>query len=212
MILLCSAWGQSAIAEMYDVRITNLTGGEVFTPILVATHIKGIKAFNLGEPAIREVVTIAESGNTAPAIAALNSLIPLNLVGEAKDSGDVLPPGQSVTVPITGGEDISHITVMSMLIPTNDAFFAVNGLPLPEGDEPVTYRSVAYDAGSETNDELCEHIPGPPSVCSGEGLSLGSGEGFVYVHPGIHGIGDLSAAQYDWRNPVAEITIQRVGP
>lgn len=214
LILLSSVWSASTFAEdaNYNVKVTNLTRGQVFTPILVTTHKEGLKAFNLGQPAIPEITAIAESGNTEPAITALTSLIPGNLVKEAKDSGGVLPPGQSTMVAITGGDDFTHITLLSMLIPTNDAFFAVNGLPLPEGDDPVTYRSVAYDAGSEENDELCTNIPGPPDVCSGEGLSEADGEGFVHVHAGIHGSGDLTAAQYDWRNPVAEITIQRVDP
>ena len=66
-----------------------------------------------------------------------------------------------------------------------------------------------YDAGSEPNDELCASIPDPP--CGGEGGSPNAGgEGFAHVQAGIHGIGDLSAADYDWRNPVATIKVERV--
>jgi hypothetical protein len=32
----------------------------------------------------------------------------------------------------------------------------------------------------------------------------------VYVHNGIHGVGDLTAAIRDWRSPVARIIIRRV--
>jgi len=100
-----------------------------------------------------------------------------------------------------------------MLIPTNDGFFALNGEAGPQGThKSVTYYSPAYDAGGEANDELCANIPGPPNVCTGEGFNP-SREGdvnFVHIHPGIHGIGDLSAAKYDWRNPVAQIVITRV--
>ena len=32
-------------------------------------------------------------------------------------------------------------------------------------------------------------------------------EGFIHVHAGIHGIGDLIEAERDWRNPVARIAI-----
>jgi hypothetical protein len=31
--------------------------------------------------------------------------------------------------------------------------------------------------------------------------------GDVFIHAGIHGIGDLAPAQFDWKNPVAKITI-----
>ncbi|MCK5830139.1 MAG: spondin domain-containing protein [Methylococcales bacterium] len=191
----------------YQVKITNITRGQTFTPILAASHRAGIKAFALGQPAIPELVAIAESGNTAPAISTLSSF---SAVQEVKDSGGVLAPGKSVIMILAGGDNISHITIVSMLIPTNDTFFSVNGKALPMGSDPVTYHSIAYDAGSEENDELCASIPGPPSVCSGEGSSDAGGEGYVHVQAGIHGTGDLSAAQYDWRYAVAEITIQRM--
>ncbi len=95
-----------------------------------------------------------------------------------------------------------------MLIPTNDAFVSVQGMRVPDGRMTTTVAAVAYDAGSEPNDELCASIPGP--VCGGEGGSPDAdGEGFVHVHAGIHGIGDLAAADFDWRNPVAQVKIQR---
>jgi hypothetical protein len=48
------------------------------------------------------------------------------------------------------------------------------------------------------------------ALCAGAGGSPGvGGEGFVHIHPGIHGIGDLIPAQRDWRNPVAKISIER---
>ena len=104
---------------------------------------------------------------------------------------------------------MTHVTALAMLIPTNDAFFALNAVELPQKGTD-TYFSVAYDAGSELNDEQCAHIPGPATVCSGEGVSVGQGEGFVHIHPGIHGIADLAADIYDWRNPVAQITVTRI--
>jgi hypothetical protein len=39
------------------------------------------------------------------------------------------------------------------------------------------------------------------------------GEGYIHVHAGIHGIGGmdgLDPATFDWRNPVVEVTIERV--
>lgn len=206
--IIASLYSPLSFSEVsYQVKITNITLGQTFTPILAATHREGIKAFALGQPAIPELVAIAESGNTAPAISALSAF---SVVQEVKDSGGVLAPGGSVMMTLAGGDNISHITIVSMLIPTNDAFFSVNGKALPMGSEPMTYRAIAYDAGSEENDELCANIPGPPTVCSGEGSSDAEGEGYVHIHAGIHGIGGLSAAQYDWRNAVAEITIQRM--
>jgi len=93
-----------------------------------------------------------------------------------------------------------------MLIITNDAFFAVRGVPARSKDN-VTMFARAYDAGSEANNEMCAFIPG----CGGGGVRDTAGaEGFVYIHSGIHGIADLDPAEFDWHNPVATITVQKV--
>lgn len=68
--------------------------------------------------------------------------------------------------------------------------------------------------GSERSDELYASIPGPDFFeCGGPGGGAqveGGEEGFVHVHSGIHGVGDLEPAERDWRNPVACISITRV--
>lgn len=96
-----------------------------------------------------------------------------------------------------------------MMLPTNDGFIGITDVPLPRNKQVLTYLSNGHDAGSEPNDELCEHIPGPQ--CGGEGVSPDAGgEGFVHIHAGIHGIGSLEASDYDWRNPVARITVRQI--
>jgi len=79
----------------------------------------------------------------------------------------------------------------------------------PKGKQSVTYLAPAYDAGTETNDEAYANVPGP--ACRGEALSYyDEGEGFVTIHNGVHGIGELNPSIYDWRNPVAKIIVTRV--
>jgi len=202
--------GASADAQHFQVTITNLTMAQSFTPIMAASHREGVTLFTLGQPASTEIEQMAEAGD----LSALETTLKANPdVLSVVDSGAVLPPGKSVTLTVEAHGRFNHVSVTAMLIPTNDGFFAVNGELGPVGPErTITYFSPAYDAGTEANDELCVHIPGPPTVCSGEGFNP-SREGdvnFVHIHPGIHGIGDLSAATYDWRNPVAKIVISRV--
>ena len=55
-------------------------------------------------------------------------------------------------------------------------------------------------------DELSTHIPGPPF--DGSMRDILDAEGFVHIHPGIHGVGDLDASMYDWRNPGVMVTIK----
>ena len=180
----------------YEVTVTNITQGEIFTPVMVASH--------PGDPASTELAMLAEGGDTAP----LSALVKQQGAHDIAVAGDVLPPGGSVTLSVDSRGGSRSISVASMLVPSNDAFFALNGVRGPRGQRARTLFSPAYDAGSESNDELCVSIPGPPFICAGEGFNAADGEGYVHIHPGIQGIGDLLAAQHDWRNPVAKITIR----
>ncbi len=189
--------------KTYEVTITNLTQAQRFTPILVASHKKGVRLFELGETASPELADIAEGG----AVGAMTALLLANPdVIDVADSGGLLSPGDSVTV-VVSADDARYISLASMLIPTNDAFFALNGVKV-KGKETV-FWAPAYDAGSETNDEDCDNIPGPD--CGGTPFSpADAGEGYVYIHGGIHGIGDLEPEIYDWRNPVAHVRVVRM--
>ena len=203
-LLLTSATASADGNTTYDVTITNVTNAINFTPILVASHRKGIRLYELGSPASDELTAIAEGGDTAPLAAALDTD---PRVADVQNSGGLLEPGQSVTVTVSAKRGARFISLASMMLPTNDGFIALNGVRAPRHGS-VTYYSQGFDAGSEPNDELCISIPGP--TCGGEGPSPGvDGEGYVHIHRGMHGIGDLAPDVYDWRNPVAAITITR---
>lgn len=58
----------------YEVSITNITKGQTFTPILVATHRPGVRLFELGMEASPELEAVAETGNTAPMASLLDGL------------------------------------------------------------------------------------------------------------------------------------------
>lgn len=194
----------------YEISITNLTRGQSFTPILAATHRRGLHLFTLGSPASDELATLAEGGDTGPLTTVLESA---HKVAEVKTAPGLLDPGMTRTMTLKANKRARYLSMAAMLIPTNDAFMSLDAVPLPRGGHHVTYYAKAYDAGSEPNDELCANIPGP--VCNGAGPSPGvGGEDFVHVHAGIHKLGDdlveLNAAERDWRNPVALIKIVRV--
>jgi hypothetical protein len=203
--------GPAESAPRFEVTVTNLTRGQQFTPILVASHRPGVSLFVLGEAASPELATLAEEGATGPLA---NLLLGNPAVRDVSTSAGLLGPGQSVTIVVETGAGFDHVSVAAMLIPTNDGFFALNGVEGPRGGHVRTLASPAYDAGSERNDELCASIPGPDfAECEGPGGAgqpAGGEEGFVHVHAGIHGIDDLVAADRDWRNPVAHILIRRL--
>ena len=200
----------------YEVTITNITRGQTFTPQLVATHDRRIGIFELGSPASEGLEILAEDGATQ----ALTDELLANgyRVADATTIGGLLPPGQSVSTVVEATRFHNRLSVAAMLIPTNDTFVALNGVRLPRVGS-TSYLAVAYDAGTEANDQNCVNMPGPR--CGGEGFSPGPNdgdEGFVYVSNGFHtlppstveGEEILGPQVYDWRNPVARITVRRI--
>lgn len=61
--------------------------------------------------------------------------------------------------------------------------------------------------GTEANNELCTHIPGPACEMDSGNIQDGPGEGFIHTSRGVHGVANLTESVYDWRNPVAEVFI-----
>ncbi len=197
-----------ALGADFEVRITNLTLGSNFTPLLVAAHTPSIALYELGTPPSAEIANMAEGGDTS-GLEAILAAAP-DQVSDFGSSGDLLGPGLSVSVIVEGTAAASLISVVGMMLPTNDSFVGADGLRAPRAIGATRdYFAVGYDAGSEPNDEDCANIPGP--TCGGAGPSPDEGgEGYIHVSRGIAGSDSLTAAGYDWRNPVARISITRL--
>ncbi len=159
----------------YEVTITNITRGQTFTPQLVVAHSRKVQLFDLGEPASDELATLAESGNTQPLTDVL--LNAGNKVGEVKTVDGLLLPGKSVTTTITTNPRKQFfISLAAMLIPTNDTFVSLNKVRLPFYGKK-TVMALAYDAGSELNDQNCLNIPGPRCGGAGDSAPADTDEG-----------------------------------
>ncbi len=190
--------------QYYRVTITNLTRNIDLTPFLVATHAPGVHLFQAGKPASPGIELMAEGGDTTEL---QNELAASGKLHDAVSTGALLHPGESVTVELATDKRYPAVSLAPMMLPTNDGFVALNGVPGPRKGTRM-YHSPGYDAGTEINDELCTHIPGP--TCGGEGFNADGGEGHVHINNGIHGIGDLMPSDYDWRNPVISVTVRKV--
>lgn len=191
---------------MLRVTIKNLTRGQIFSPPLVVSHDKKFQLFETGVPATDELARLAEDGDSSGLIDMIQN--DPHVLDYATSNGPVLP-GKSVTIDVPANFRFNRISLAGMLVTTNDGFVAVRGKGIPFGNRIATLFARAYDAGSEANSEECAYIPGPP--CGNGGVhDNADAEGYVHVHGGIHGIADLLPEQYDWRNPVAEITLEYV--
>lgn len=194
----------TAQADAFSVTVTNLSRGQILSPVFAVTHNGSLSLFTNGETVSPELAALAQDANTEK-LTDLFAALPATHDIVVAAAG--ILPGKSESFIIHGNHHKHYISLASMLVTSNDAFMAVNKLKLPRRFSVVTVP--AYDAGAEANDESCAYIPGPPCENANAASDI-EGEGFIHVHAGIHGIGDLRPAQYDWRNPVAKISIRRV--
>jgi len=195
--------------DRVEISITNLTRGQIMSPFLVATHDRRLKpVFTLGSPASKELAMLAEDAVHMPLMAQLKKNGRVKDVVLVTGKAGPIMPGETVRVRVRADDELS---LLSMLVTTNDAFASLNGVSIRDCDSKKggTYYAVAYDAGSEENNENGAFIPGPPF---GNGMKRATkgAEGFVHVHAGVHGIKDLVPAKHDWRNPVAKVSVRRV--
>ena len=205
--------GSSSAQEMttYNVTIENLTSGQPFTPPVVVAHTSAMDIFETGEAASAEIIAIAENGNNDPLVALVSgaSAVHAFVTGD----GPVMP-GASATMSIQAPAG-SYVSVVFMLICTNDGFSGLDSMMLPATGS-VTVDANAYDAGSEQNTEdfadmvpPCQGLVGVSSDDEGTGMSnpaLAEG-GVVTMHAGIQGGADLTVADHGWSGPVARITV-----
>lgn len=202
--------GMSSLAHAgptYDVTITNLTYKQIFSPPVVVSHDPSVSVGTAGDAASPELAIVAEDGNPAPLADLLGGVA--EVVDVAVGDGPVLP-GESQTLTVEVKSQNTVISAVGMLIATNDAFFFANGVPIsPRG--ALSLNADAWDAGSETNSELCTEIP---AIACADGSNpnernTANAEGFLHIHRGVHGGADLEPSVYDWRNGVAQIKIER---
>ena len=193
---------------MVEVSLTNLTRGQIMSPVFVARHDSGAGTlYALGQPASEAMAKMAEDADATGLVADWD-LESNGNVAEAKVvnlDGGPIKPGETVKMNFNVDDGKSMMSFASMLVSTNDAFIGANGFDLSKSR---TVYLNAYDSGSEANSEDCTYIPGPP--CGNHAEDGSASEGFVHVHAGIHGGSgsDLDPAQHDWRDPVARLTVK----
>jgi hypothetical protein len=210
LLFSSAAWAQrnsDGGTRTYEVKVTNITKGVIFTPLLAATHTKAVSFFKLGQPANDALEQLAEGGAIGPLEMWLHHHS--DDVLDTATNGGLLFPGETVTFEIEGNNQFNYFSMAGMLLPTNDSFVAMNSMPLPK--KSGGRFALGFDSGTEDNDENCLNIPGPQCAMingfMGDGYVEGGGEGYVFISNGIHGNGDLSDDAYDWRNPVARVTL-----
>ncbi|MEM7612726.1 MAG: spondin domain-containing protein [Pseudomonadota bacterium] len=207
----------------YEITISNITAGQPFTPPVIAVHNRRAEVFSVGDPASEGVRQIAENGNNAPLVSALSSNPDVRQVIEG--TAPIVPPSNpggtgfdsQATFTITVDRRARFLSLVSMLICTNDGFTGVNAVRLPRYKTTVYARG--YETRTETNTEdfadivpPCQGLIGVSSDDAGTGASNPTlaENGVVIPHAGVVGDNDLDPRVHDWADPVAKIEIKRV--
>lgn len=223
-----------ANAAQWDVTVTNLTHGNHFAPLLLTAHDHDTHIFQAGEPASVPVEHMAECGHLNPLLATAE-VGPADNDTIANPAGGPLAPGASTMATImTNDAGISHLTVVAMILPTNDGFVGLDSQHIPTEAGTYTYYLNGYDAGTEGNDETIN--PNGPASCTytevgmipvapgGDADSGGVGVVLpgdpdtntnIHIHRGVlgeseattGGASDLINSIHRWQNPVAKVVV-----
>lgn len=212
-----------AQAADLDLEIYNLTHGTYFTPLLVGAHGSASHLFQPGMAASANLQNLAECGDFSGLSSELDSAAADKVENPA---AGLLAPGAMTSASLSTAAGNDHLSLVAMLLPTNDGFVGLDSLEIPSKAGTYTYYLNAYDAGTEANNELIDSsgcvagMPGIPAAPGGDSGTNGSGvtssesNTTVHIHRGIlgdtdssGGASDLDSTIHRWQNPVAKIVL-----
>ena len=195
----------------YNITVTNLTSNQPLSPLAAQLHSSEYNAWKVGAAATESLEILAEGGDNS-------SLLdePSSYVYSAVSGTGAVPPGlgSMLTIEAEANSDMK-LTVISMLVNTNDAFIGKTGIDLSDlaVGETVKHYLPIYDAGTEDNSELEGTIPGPAD--GGEGFNMVRDDvDYVARHPGVVGIDQgysesVLNSTHGFDSPAAVLTITR---
>ncbi|WMN60898.1 spondin domain-containing protein [Pseudoalteromonas xiamenensis] len=211
------------MAASVEVKITNLTQGIYFTPLLVAAHSGDSHLYQVGSKATLQLQAMAEGGDISGLAAELSSI---NASTAANPAEGLLAPTASTMAMVESSEINSTLSLVAMMLPTNDGFVGLDAWPIPTQAGTYHIYLNAYDAGTEANNELIVEgsgapgslgIPASPGMApgtQGSGVTSEEANMMVHIHRGnlgddeaTGGKSDLHNTVHRWLNPVAKVTV-----
>lgn len=214
--------GISQAAEL-DIEVTNLTHGLYFTPLLIGAHNSATTLYEPGAAASSHLQIMAECGD----ISGLSG--DLDTAGANKvenPAGGLLAPAASTMTSLSTTSGNDHLSVVAMMLPTNDGFVAAGSVSIPTTAGTYTYYLNGYDAGTEANNELIDDsgcvagmagipaAPGGDAGSNGTGVTTSESNGHIHIHRGTlgdtnasGGNSDLDSTIHRWQNPVAKLVV-----
>lgn len=219
---LAGLMSQGVLAADLDIKVTNLTQGLHFTPFIIAAHSDDANMYQLGMAASNELQMVAEGGDIS-GFSTLLASISADVV--ENPAAGLLAPGASFETELTNMDGNTVLSLVSMILPTNDGFVGLDSWTIPSEAGTYTMYLNGYDSGTEANDEIINGggepgvagIPVDPSGNNGTGamgFTATEETQVVHVHRGNigdtdaeGGYSDLDATVHRWLNPIAKVTI-----
>ncbi|MEM7564395.1 MAG: spondin domain-containing protein [Pseudomonadota bacterium] len=150
-IALAMMASPAAMAVEITVSITNLTQGMAFTPRLLVAHTGAVDLFEPGTAASAGLTAVAEGGDTSVLAAELD----VDTTNQRNQAfGGLVGPASTSADYSFETNDHPYLSLVTMLIPTNDAFAGLDRWTIPTTPGTYTVTLNAYDAGTEANDEI----------------------------------------------------------
>jgi hypothetical protein len=194
----------------------------------LTAHDGDTRLFETGSPASPALQAMAEGGDISKLLTKVSGE---DLDTVANPAGGLLAPGGIVSGVYfnTNRTRNRYLSLVAMLLPTNDGFVGLDSLRIPIIPGTYRYFLVGYDAGTEANDEVITGggdpgVPGIPAAPGGDGGTGGTGVAgadkntTVHIHRGVigsigdtdpeGGFSDLDSTIHRWLNPVAEVIIE----
>jgi hypothetical protein len=191
---------------------------------LIAAHDRATDLFEVGEAASYNLQAMAEGGDISGLIGDIEAADGVYVENPA---AGLLAPGQTTEASLEIRDHHNNrLSVVAMLLPTNDGFVGLDGLQIPRHRGTYAYTLMAYDAGTEANDEIINGgaTPGVLGIPADPGGNAGSGgistigpdyNQTVHIHRGtlgdldpFGGISDLDSGIHHFQNPVARIVLK----
>lgn len=221
VLALPLAFSSAAFSQIVDLEISNLTHGLHFTPVFINAHPEGTHLFETGSNASAAIQAMAEGGDISGLAAnAVNGSVSLD-----NPAMGLLAPSAATDVMDFDTGSNTHLSIVAMVLPTNDGFVGLDGWEIPEAAGTYTVYLNAYDAGTEVNDEIINGMgmpgdagipaaPGGDGGMGATGVTMTESNSTVHIHRGNvgdvdenAGISDVDSRIHRWLNPVAKIVV-----
>lgn len=180
-------------AGSYEITFHNTSDTTAFhgllTPVLWALHSDELAPFEEGAAASAALESLAEDGDPSALSSALSDAGAMTGVAAQPDGAmedGPLHPGDAYTFTVTPDATHDRLSIVSMVVPSNDTFVAFDpaGIPLLDADgEPRSATAIqsdidaslsAWDAGTEANQA---GAIGPSQAPHQEAAGAGAPEG-----------------------------------